>query len=80
MQPKPKPEEDSMNNAESHSEQSRIISIDEDAVKSKLSEMIRGTVEEMTNAMFDAETEQLIRALLTPQFSTNRELPFLQQI
>ena len=42
--------------------QARIISIDEDAVKSKLSEMVRGTVEETLNAMLDAEADQLLRA------------------
>jgi putative transposase len=51
-----------MKDAEPGVEQSRIISIDEDVVKSKLSEMVRGTVEETLNAMLDAEAEQLLRA------------------
>jgi putative transposase len=51
-----------MKDGEAKGEQARIISIDEDAVKSKLSEMVRGTVEETLNAMLDAEADQLLRA------------------
>jgi len=51
-----------MKDAEPRDEQARIISIDEDAVTSKLSEMVRGTVEETLNAMLDAEADQLLRA------------------
>jgi transposase-like protein len=51
-----------MKDAGSGDKQARIISIDECAVQSKLSEMVRGTVEETLNAMLDAEADQLIRA------------------
>jgi putative transposase len=51
-----------MKDAESKSAQASIISIDENVVKSKLSEMVRGTVEETLNAMLDAEADQLLRA------------------
>ena len=51
-----------MKDGEAKGGQARIISIDEDAVNSKLSEMVRGTVEETLNAMLDAEADQLLRA------------------
>jgi transposase-like protein len=40
----------------------KIIQIDEEPIKVHLDEKVRGTVEEMLNALLDAEAEQLVGA------------------
>jgi transposase-like protein len=40
----------------------KIISVNEEGIKDKLGELVRGTVEETLNAMLDAEAEALCGA------------------
>ena len=52
-----------MKNKESKSNNStKIISVDEGAVKEKLNEMVRDTVEETLNMLLDQEAEMLCNA------------------
>ena len=56
-------EEDSMKNKEiKNKDSTKIISVDEGAVKEKLSEMVRDTVEETLNMLLDQEAERLCNA------------------
>ena len=48
-----------MRNKQDSSDATKIISIDETAVKDKLNEVVRDTVEEMLNTLLDQEAEKL---------------------
>ncbi len=41
---------------------SKVIRIDESEIRGHLDEMVRGTVEETLNAMFDAEADEMCKS------------------